>query len=93
MVIGELSCGNYRHRTSILADIRRLPRAEEELEEGLEEGRFEEMLQMIEAQKLYGKGLGWVDCQLLASASLSSVGIFTRDRALAKAASVLGIPN
>jgi predicted nucleic acid-binding protein len=84
-VIGELSCGNFRHRASILADIRRLPRAEE--------GRFEEVLQMIEAQKLYGKGLGWVDCQLLASASLSSVGIFTQDRALAKAASGLGIPT
>src|SRR5690606_38223113 len=84
-VIGELSCGNFRHRTSILADLRRLPRAEE--------GRLDEILQMIESQKLYGKGLGWIDCQLLASATLSSAGILTQAQALASAAARLGIQS
>jgi hypothetical protein len=55
------------------------------------EGRLEEILQMIEAQKLYGKGLGWVDCQLLASATLSDSGILTHDLALGNAAVRLGI--
>jgi hypothetical protein len=82
-VIGELSCGSFRHRTSVLADLRRLPRAEE--------GRFDEVLRMIESHKLYGKGLGWIDCQLLASATLSSAGILTQDQALASAAARLGI--
>jgi hypothetical protein len=82
-VIGDLSCGNFRHRASILSDLKRLPRAEE--------GRMDEILQMIESQKLYGKGLGWVDCQLLASATLSSAGILTQDQALANAAARLGL--
>jgi predicted nucleic acid-binding protein len=82
-VIGELSCGNFRHRTSVLADLKRLPRAEE--------GRLDEILQMIESQKLYGRGLGWVDCQLLASATLSSARILTQDQALANAAARLGV--
>jgi predicted nucleic acid-binding protein len=84
-VIGELSCGNFRHRASILTDLRRLPR--------VEEGRLDEILHMIESQKLYGKGLGWVDCQLLASASLSQAGILTLDQALANAAARLGIQS
>jgi hypothetical protein len=82
-VIGELCCGNFRHRTSILVDLKRLPRAEE--------GRLDEVFHMIESQKLYGKGLGWVDCQLLASATLSSAGILTHDQALANTAVRLGI--
>lgn len=78
-IIGELACGGFRHRTSILADLKRLPRADE--------ARFDEICGMIEDRRLYGKGLGWVDCQLLASTALMGAQILTYDQTLATAAS------
>jgi predicted nucleic acid-binding protein len=41
-------------------------------------------------RKLSGKGLGWVDAHLLASALLSGCRLWTRDKALAGAARSLG---
>ncbi len=51
----------------------------------------EEALHLVTDQKLSGKGLGWMDVHLLASAPLSKCKLWTRDRALGVMASALGI--
>lgn len=78
-VIGELACGSFRRRTPVLSDLKILPRATE--------AKAEEVFSMIENRKLHGKGLGWVDCLLLASALIMDARLFTEDKALSEAAS------
>jgi predicted nucleic acid-binding protein len=45
----------------------------------------EEVLEFIQIHKIFGKGLGWIDCHLLASAALSDCKLWTLDKALKKA--------
>jgi predicted nucleic acid-binding protein len=48
-------------------------------------------MRFIETNRLMGKGLGYVDIHLLASAVLTSVPLWTLDKGLSKAAAALGI--
>lgn len=82
-VIGELACGNLRSRQEILELLDRLPQ--------LPVAEDREVRHLVESSALYGKGLGWVDVHLLASALMSRSQVWTLDRPLAHAASVLGI--
>lgn len=84
-IIGELACGNIRNRKEILSLIRALPLAP------LVE--FNEYLFFIEEHKLNGKGIGFVDINLLASAKLAQVKFWTTDKRLNSAASNLGIKH
>jgi predicted nucleic acid-binding protein len=77
-VIGELACGTVKNRSEILALLQALPKAQI--------ADDHEVLHLLETQKLYGAGLGWVDCHLLASAQLTGCGMWTADGALQKAA-------
>jgi len=77
-VIGELACGMLKNRLEILALLQALPKAQE--------ADDHEVLHLLESQKLYGVGLGWVDSHLLASAQLTGCGLWTTDGALQKAA-------
>ncbi len=81
-VIGELACGGLRSRRTVLELLRALPRAPE--------AEFSEVLHLIEHHHLYGRGLGWIDVHLLASARLAGIPMWTLDRRLAEAASELG---
>jgi predicted nucleic acid-binding protein len=51
----------------------------------------EEVLHFIGVKALHGKGLGWIDAHLLASAFLGHTPIWTRDYRLAKVARNLAI--
>jgi hypothetical protein len=51
------------------------------------------VLAFVERQALMGRGLGWVDMHLLASASASGEKILTRDRRLQVAARDLGLEH
>ncbi len=82
-ILGELACGNLRNREKTLADLGRLPRVR--LAAGAE------VMLLIEHHRLHGLGLGWVDTHLLASSRLDNAALYTRDRALVKAAAELGI--
>ncbi len=77
-VIGELACGMLKNRSEILALLQALPKAQI--------ADDHEVLHLLETQKLYGGGLGWVDSHLLASAQLTGCGLWTADGALLKAA-------
>jgi predicted nucleic acid-binding protein len=78
VVLGELATGNLRARSQTLAALQQLPRARE--------GRADECLAYIEVQRLYGRGLGWNDIQLLVAAELNHMPIWSLDRELADAA-------
>ena len=80
-IIGELACGNLKNRTSIISLLEALPMA-------FTVG-YEEVLAFIEARRLMGKGLGYVDVHLLAAALLTGVFLWTLDKRLGKAAEEL----
>ena len=82
-VVGELACGNLKNRQEILALLQSLPQTPQAEEE--------EVLRVIEDHKLMGKGLGWVDVRLLASALLAKATLWTLDKALQKASRQLEI--
>ena len=51
----------------------------------------EEVLALIERAPLWGRGIGWVDAHLLASALLDHVQLWTLDQRLARVAHDLGV--
>ncbi|MBN1869260.1 MAG: type II toxin-antitoxin system VapC family toxin [Candidatus Omnitrophica bacterium] len=77
-VIGELACGNLKNRTAIISLLEALP--------AVYEPGHEEVLAFIESRNVMGKGLGYVDVHLLASALLTEVTLWTLDKRLDKAA-------
>jgi len=53
--------------------------------------QHEEVMIFIEQKKLMGKGLGFIDIHLVASAILSKVSLWTRDKKLDQISSLLGL--
>lgn len=82
-VIGELACGNLKNRNEVLHLMSTLPAVPVATEA--------EVLAMIERRKLMGRGLGYIDVHLVASAVLSGSRIWSRDRQLAGAAAELKV--
>ncbi len=81
--IGEPACGTMRNRTEILSLLAALPPA---TVAGHDEARH-----LVSDRELHGKGLGWIDVHLLASASLTDCALWTKDKALAAAARTLKV--
>lgn len=85
-VTGELACGNLRARSEILGLLESLP--------AFTVTSGEEVLFFIERHQLMGRGIGFVDVQLLASTALSGLGkLWTRDKRLHAVASTLGLAH
>lgn len=82
-VIGELACGNLSRRKEILGLLSSLPQAFL--------ADHGETISFVEANALSGKGIGWVDAHLLASARLTGISIWTLDRRLGSVAAALGL--
>jgi predicted nucleic acid-binding protein len=83
-VLGELALGGLRHREAFLSDLRELPQAMV--------AEDEEVLRLIEAHALFGRGIGYVDAHLLAAARLTAGSkLWTRDRRLQTVAGHLGL--
>ena len=82
-IIGELASGHLHARQEILGFLVFLPQAKVVSQE--------ELLFFIEKRKLYGMGMGLVDIQLLASANLSGLKLWTRDINLQKVSSNLDL--
>ena len=82
-IIGEIACGNLKSRTEILdalSELEHTPIIE-----------FDEYMQFINQNRLYGMGIGFVDVHLLASALLADVILWTADKRLHKVALDLGV--
>ena len=78
LIIGELACGNLKNRNEIITLLRSLPMAQTI--------EFDEFLFFIDRNQLTGKGVGFVDIHLLASAQLTGVLLWTADKRLKSAA-------
>lgn len=82
-VVGELACGTIRRRAEVLALLRNLPRASV--------ADTDDVLALVEANDLPGRGIGWIDAHLLAAARLAGVRLWTKNVRLMRAAERLGI--
>ena len=77
-VIGELACGSIARRRDTLELLGRLPSAPV--------AEHHEVVAMVDARRLHGRGIGWIGAHLLASAILSKVPLYTLDARLAAVA-------
>ena len=82
-VVGELAGGTLPNRAATLADFAYLPQTPIAAES--------EVHHLLEAHRLWEKGLGWVDLHLLTAAILCRCNLLTDDRRLREAAQKLGI--
>jgi predicted nucleic acid-binding protein len=80
-IIAELACGNLKNRNEIISLLQSLPMAPTI--------EFDEFLFFIDRYHLMGKGLGFVDVHLLASAQLTGIQLWTVDKRLRSVADQL----
>jgi len=86
MVLGELACGNPKDRETLLALWRNLPQ--------LVAATDAEALFFLERNRLWGRGIGYIDVHLLAGVSLNAEArLWTRDRRLRETAEQLGLAH
>ncbi len=81
-IIGELACGTIRNRREVLGLLATLPRAPL--------AEHEQVLELLELRRLIGRGLGWVDMHLIASALLAGATLWSLDNSLALTALAVG---
>lgn len=83
-VIGEIACGNLKNRREVLGLLAELPSAPV--------ATNSEAMELLERRELMGRGIGFVDVHLLASAALAArATLWTRDRRLARVAGEMGM--
>jgi predicted nucleic acid-binding protein len=82
-VYGELLIGDKGGRTALLAEYERMDQAPVV--------PHAEVVAFVRDRRLYGRGIGWIDAHLLASALVARVGLWTTDPALAMVAKELEI--
>ena len=83
LVFGELLIGDKGGRRQFLADysvMRQAPAVP-----------HAEVVEFVRHRKLHGRGIGWVDAHLLASAVVGRRRLWTADPRLAQAAKELGV--
>ncbi|HET8671809.1 MAG TPA: PIN domain-containing protein [Candidatus Saccharimonadales bacterium] len=82
-VVGELACGTLQRREEILTMLKALPEAH------LLD--HDEVMNFLEARRLYRRGIGWVDAHLLASTLFTGCSLWTFDKPLRRAAAALNL--
>ena len=81
-VAGEIACGSLQNRREVLDRLDALPRAPQATDA--------EVRTLLERRALHGRGIGWVDAHLIASALLANAPFWTLDRRLRAAADAAG---
>jgi len=83
-VIGEIALGSLRQREIILERLDDLPR--------LNIASDQEVRYLIEREKLFSRGIGYIDAQLIAATRLKpGTKIWTRDKRFSYVADELGL--
>jgi predicted nucleic acid-binding protein len=82
-VLGELACGNLSNRTEVFSLLAEMPMTATASDD--------EALSLIETRALMGRGIGYIDVHLLASAFLSGALLWTTDKRLAAVAKQLRV--
>lgn len=83
LIYGELLIGDPGGRGKMLESYRLMHR--------ISDVSHEEVVEFVRANKLHGRGIGWIDAHLLASCLVARVPLWTADDRLVKLASELGI--
>lgn len=83
LVIGELSLGVFRNREEVFALLDRLPKAAAATDQ--------DVRGWIESRQLWGRGIGWIDAHLAASALLTPSAFWTLDARLGRVAASVGV--
>ena len=85
LVYGELLIGDSGGRAQLLNSydlIYRVPPVD-----------HADVATFVRSHKLHGRGIGWIDAHLLASALVAGASLWTADKQLARLASELGIAH
>lgn len=82
-VFGELLIGDRGGRRQLLADYERMHHAPVV--------PHEDVVEFVHDRRLHGRGVGWIDAHLLASALVGRLRLWTTDPRLATLAKELGI--
>jgi predicted nucleic acid-binding protein len=82
-IVGEIACGNLARRESVISSLKALPQ--------ITVATDNEVLHFIDKHQIAGKGLGYVDMHLLASAAIAREKVWTADRRMTEVASLLGL--
>lgn len=82
-VYGELLVGDRGGRQKLLTSYGRM--------EQIPAVPHSDVVAFVRARKIHGRGIGWVDAHLLASALVARVQLWTADRPLGTIADELGI--
>ena len=83
-VLGEVALGSIRARTSVLAQLKGLL--------AMSIAAHEAVMGLIEGERLFGRGIGFADCHLLASLRIhTDMLLWTRDKRLRATAYLLGL--
>ncbi len=83
-IIGELALGSLKNRNAILGGLKDLPQAFVATDD--------EVLQFIEANAVFGRGIGYIDAHLLAAVRLTpGTRLWTRDKRLLSASTDLKV--
>jgi len=82
-VEGELASGSLRRRAEVLRALARLPCTSVV--------EHEHVRRLNEEERLYGRGLGWIDIHLVASARAEAHRIWSHDARLERVTRQLGL--
>ena len=82
-VVGELALGTIPRRRQALRWLDALPLVAVAADS--------EVRSLVERRRLAGRGIGWVDAHLLASALISHSDLWTEDRRLGEVAAEIGV--
>lgn len=85
LVYGELLIGDRSDRTTLLASYSQMYQAAVI--------PHDDLVTFVRSRKLYGRGVGWIDIHLVASALVERFTFWTADRRLAAIAAELGIAH
>jgi hypothetical protein len=85
LIFGELLIGDTGGRKDFLLDYR--------LMRWIPSIAHDETVAFVRMHKLQGKGIGWIDAHLLASAIVADTPLWTADARLARLASGLGVAH
>lgn len=82
-VLGELTLGALPRGSQVLTDLASYP--------CLPSVAHDEVVNLVQRQRLQGSGIGWIDVHLAAAALLAHARLWTVDKSLASVAVALGI--
>jgi len=85
MVLGELALGSFRDRKKLLKSCSSLPL--------IATVGHDQVMEFIDEFSLMGKGIGWVDANLLAAVFQGSSKLWTRDKRLNTIAQSLNLAH